>query len=133
VLVDIGNKVKQGSEIDLTTGYANVIWQGDANSYCLRSFALCSSPARLLNVTGLKTISVRKTAEKFAQRFGVRPHFKGTEASTALLSDARLCADLLGPGEVDEDALFEMTADWLSSGGATLGKPTKFESRDGRF
>jgi hypothetical protein len=40
---------------------------------------------------------------------------------------------LLGPADVDEDLLFEMTADWLSNGGITLGKPTKFESRDGHF
>jgi nucleoside-diphosphate-sugar epimerase len=133
VLVDIGNKVKDGVEIDLTTGYANVIWQGDANSYCLRSFSLCESPAKTLNVTGLKTISVREIAERFGQRFGTRPRFKGEEASTALLSDARLCANLLGPADVDEDLLFEMTADWLSNGGITLGKPTKFESRDGHF
>ncbi len=133
VLVDIGRKVKSGAEINLTTGHANVIWQGDANSYCLRSFDLCNSPARILNVTGLKTISVRETAEKFAKRFGVPARLTGQEASTALLSDARLCADLLGPAEVDEDLLFEMTAEWLSSGGSTLDKPTKFESRDGRF
>ena len=133
VLVDIGQKVKDGLEIDLTTGHANVIWQGDANSYCLRSFSLCSSPARMLNVTGLKTISVREVAEKFGKRFGLTPRFKGQEASTALLSDARQCAEQLGPSELDEDALFEMTAGWLEIGGATLGKPTKFESRDGRF
>ncbi|MBS1820867.1 MAG: NAD(P)-dependent oxidoreductase [Acidobacteria bacterium] len=133
VLVDIGKKVKEGREIDLTTGYANVIWQGDANSYCLRSFALCTSPARLLNVTGLKTISVRKTAEKFGRYFGKAPVFAGEEASTALLSNAGLCAELLGPAEVDEEALFTMTAEWLNNGGTTLGKPTKFEIRDGQF
>lgn len=133
VLVDIGKKVKEGREVDLTTGSANVIWQGDANSYCLRSLALCSSPARLLNVTGLQTISVRKAAERFGKRFGKAPVFSGKEAPTALLSNARLCAELLGPPEIDEEALFEMTADWLSIGGTTLEKPTKFEIRDGRF
>lgn len=133
VLVDIGQKVKDGVEIDVTTGHANVIWQGDANSYCLRSFALCRTPVRMLNVTGLKTISVREAAEKFGKRFGVTPRFKGEEAPTALLSDARLCTELLGPSELNEDELFEMTADWLEIGGTTLGKPTKFESRDGRF
>jgi nucleoside-diphosphate-sugar epimerase len=133
VLVDIGQKVLDGKPIDLTTGYANVIWQGDANSYCLRSFSLCTSPARLLNVTGQKTISVREMASRFGNRFGKTPQFTGEEAATALLSDSSLCTELLGPPEVNEDQLFEMTASWLSVGGVTLGKPTKFESRDGRF
>lgn len=133
VLVDICEKVLHGQPIDLTTGYANVIWQGDANSYCLRSFALCDVPARLLNVTGLKTLSVREVAEKFAHRFGKKPKFIGTESATALLSDASRCAQLLGPSTITEDQLIEMTANWLSAGGVTLGKPTKFERRDGTF
>lgn len=133
VLVDICEKVLHGQPIDLTTGYANVIWQGDANSYCLRSFALCDVPARALNVTGLKTLSVREVAEKFAHRFGKKPKFTGTESATALLSDASRCAELLGPPSVSEEQLIEMTANWLSAGGVTLGKPTKFERRDGTF
>lgn len=133
VFVDIGQKVLDRKPIDLTMGYANVIWQGDANSYCLRSFALCDTPACLLNVTGTRTISVREVAEKFGKRFGITPTFTGTEAQTALLSDASKCERLLGPVEVNEEILFEMTANWLSIGGVTLGKPTKFESRDGRF
>lgn len=133
VLVDIGQKVLDGKPIDLTTGYANVIWQGDANSYCLRSFALCDTPATLLNVTGTRVLSVRELAERFGKRFGKQPQFVGTEAPTALLNDASKCERLLGPMEIDEDQLFEMTAHWLSLGGTTLGKPTKFESRDGKF
>lgn len=133
VLVDIGTKVKQGLDIDLSTGYANVIWQGDANSYCLRAFEHCDSPAKILNVTGLQMISVRETAKKFGRRFGIQPKFKGVESPTALLNDARLCSSLMGPPEIDEDTLLDMTAEWLDIGGTTLNKPTKFESRDGRF
>lgn len=133
VLVDIGQKVLNEEPVDVSVGYANVIWQGDANSYCLRAFNHCSSPARILNVTGLKKVSVRATAEYFAQRFGKKAILTGTEQSTALLSDATLCAKLLGPMEVSEDELLDMTAEWLEGGGATLGKPTKFERRDGHF
>lgn len=133
VYVDIGQKVRNGEPINLATGYANVIWQGDANSYCLRSLDLCAAPARFLNITGQRTISVRECAERFGKRFGRQPKFIGEETPTALLSDARLCESLLGPAEINEDQLFEMTANWLEAGGATLGKPTKFESRDGRF
>lgn len=133
VLVDIGQKVLSHQPVDLTTGYANVIWQGDANSFCLRSFPLCASPARLLNVTGQKTLSVRAMAELFGKRFGVTPVLTGTEAPTALLSDSSRCSQLLGPPDISEDELFEMTANWLKQGGTTLNKPTRFESRNGSF
>ena len=51
-----------GEPIDLTVGYFNAIWQGDANSYALRSLELCASPPAVLNVTGPERISVRETA-----------------------------------------------------------------------
>jgi hypothetical protein len=133
VLLDICEKVCSGEPIDLTTGFVNVIWQGDANSYCLRSFALCDSPARILNVTGLKMLSVREVAERFGHRFGKTPNFTGTESKSALLSDASRCAELLGAPDIGEERLIEMTADWFAAGGVTLGKPTKFERRDGNF
>jgi hypothetical protein len=109
-----------------------VIWQGDCNSYCLRSFALCESPACILNVTG-KKVSVRDVALRFGRRFGKTPNFVGTESASALLSDASRCTELLGPALVDEEELIEMTAEWFSAGGVILGKPTKFERRDGSF
>ncbi|HEX7359735.1 MAG TPA: NAD(P)-dependent oxidoreductase [Bryobacteraceae bacterium] len=133
VLVDIGQQVLKGEPIDVETGHANVIWQGDANSYCLRAFDLSGSPARILNVTGQKTISVREMAQRFGRRFGKEPRIVGQESATALLSDASDCIETLGPPTIDEDDLFEMTAEWLDRGGETLGKPTKFESRDGQF
>ena len=43
-------KCSSGSPVDLAMGNANVIWQGDANSICLRSFAHCSSPPFVLNL-----------------------------------------------------------------------------------
>ncbi len=133
VLLDICEKVFYGEPIDLTTGFVNVIWQGDANSYCIRSFDLCDSPSRILNVTGLKKLSVRDVAQKFGNRFGKAPNFTGTESKSALLNDASQCARLLGLPDISEDQLIEMTASWFSAGGVTLGKPTKFERRDGNF
>jgi nucleoside-diphosphate-sugar epimerase len=133
VLLDICEKVISGEPIDLTTGFVNVIWQGDANSYCIRSLPLCDSPARILNVTGLKPLSVREVALRFGHHFSKKPNFVGTEAASALLSDSTRCVDLLGEPEIGEDQLIEMTADWVSAGGVTLGKPTRFERRDGSF
>ena len=133
VLLDICEKVFYGEPIDLTTGFVNVIWQGDANSYCFRSFALCDSPAQTLNVTGLKKLSVRDVAHRFGHRLGKQPNFVGTESKSALLSDASRCTELLGAPDINEEELIEMTADWFSAGGVTLGKPTGFERRDGNF
>jgi nucleoside-diphosphate-sugar epimerase len=41
VLLDIASKVFHGQPVDVSMSAVNVIWQGDANSICLRSFSLC--------------------------------------------------------------------------------------------
>jgi len=137
VLLDIGQKVFERRPIDLRMGHANVIWQGDANSVCLRSFALCQSPPAVLNVTGPETVSVRWVAQRFGERFGIEPNvaslLEGTEAETALLSNASRCHKLFGYPSVPVDQVIEWTADWIGMGGHTLNKPTHFEVRDGKF
>lgn len=133
VLVDIARKVHTGETIDLTMGYANVVWQGDANSVCLRSFALCGSPAVPLNVTGAETIAVRDIARQFGELFGRTPAFIGTEAPDALLSDATACWKRFGPPTVGLPQMMTMVADWIRAGGELWSKPTHFEVRDGKF
>ncbi|MGH9673552.1 MAG: NAD-dependent epimerase/dehydratase family protein [Bryobacteraceae bacterium] len=133
VLLDIGRKTFLRQPIDLTMGYANVIWQGDANSVCLRSFALCSSPPAVLNLTGPETLRIRDVAARFGEIFGVEPVFEGREADTALLNNAARCHQLFGPPQVSAAEVIEWTAQWIRAGGATLNKPTHFEVRDGKF
>ncbi len=133
VLLDVGKKVFERRAVDLTTGHANVIWQGDANSACLRSFALCQSPPVVLNLTGPETISIHWLATRFAERFGIEPIFEGTESETALLSNAARCHRLFGYPSVTVDQMIEWVADWIGLGGATHNKPTHFETRDGKF
>jgi nucleoside-diphosphate-sugar epimerase len=133
VLVDIALKVYQRQPVNLAMGQVNVIWQGDANSVALRAFRLCQSPPAVLNVTGPETVSVRSLAWKFARRFGVEPIFDGTEAPTALLSDASLCHRLFGYPEVTLEQMIEWVAEWIRAGGVLWNKPTHFEVRDGRF
>jgi nucleoside-diphosphate-sugar epimerase len=133
VLLDIGQKVFERQPVDLTMGHVNVIWQGDANSIALRSFGLCQSPPAVLNVTGPEMAPVRWIARRFGERFGVEPIFEGTEADTALLSNAARCHRLFGYPSVTVEQLIEWVADWIGMGGATLAKPTHFETRDGRF
>lgn len=133
VLVDIARRVYSGERVDVTVPAFNTIWQRDANSYALRSLALCDSPPRILNVTGAETIPVLETAEFFAAKFGRELHVAGREGSRALLSDASLCHSLLGPPAVPFSVLREWVAEWICSGGENLGKPTHFEAADGRF
>jgi nucleoside-diphosphate-sugar epimerase len=133
VLVDIARKVQAGEPIDLGIGHANVIWQGDANSYALRSLALAEAPPRALNVTGPEVLSVRAIAERFGQRFGRPARFAGGEGPVALLGNTERCRATLGEPEVSFDRLFEWCAHWVEIGGRSLGKPTKYERTDGRF
>lgn len=133
VLLDIGRKVLERRAIDLGMGAVNLIWQGDANSVALRSFALASSPPRILNLTGPETISVRRIAEKFGRIFGIPPLFVGQEGTEALLNNASQCQRLFGYPSFTPDELIEWTASWISIGGSTLNKPTHYEARDGKF
>ena len=100
VLLDIGRKVFERRPVELAMGYVNVIWQGDANSACLRSFPLCQSPARVLNLTGGETLAVRSIAAEFGKRFRIDPVFAGEPAPSALLSNSAEYRRLLGEPEV---------------------------------
>jgi dTDP-4-dehydrorhamnose reductase len=132
-LVDIARRVQAGEAINLTVGFFNAIWQGDANSYALRSLELCASPPAVLNVTGAERISVRDTAEWFAAEFGVRPSFLNSEGPVALLSDSSRCRARLGEPAVPLSVLRRWVAHWVRGGGSSLNKPTRFEVTDGRF
>ncbi len=133
VLVDIAQKVFAGQPVNLSVAAFNVIWQGDANSYALRSVELCESPPRILNVTGSEIISTQSAAEFFAQRFQRSAIYYGEPSPFALLNNAALCHSLLGNPSVASKTLMEMVAHWVEIGGASLNKPTKFEVTDGKF
>lgn len=133
VLLDIAQKVYRRQPVDVTMGYCNVIWQGDANAITLRSFAKAQTPPLVLNVTGREIVSIRALATRFGELFGITPIFQGREADTALLSDARLCCELFGRPNVSLEQMIAWIAHWVAIGGATLQKPTHFEVRDGKF
>jgi nucleoside-diphosphate-sugar epimerase len=132
VLVDLATRMKAGAPIDVTTGHANVIWQGDASAYALRSFALGAAPPAVLNVTG-PLVRIREVAERLGEKMGLRPSITGAERPEALLSDAARCHALFGPPAVSLETMIAWVAHWVTRGGATWGKPTKFQVRDGRF
>lgn len=134
VLVDIGLSVFERRPISLAMPRVNVIWQGEANAWCLRSFALCQSPPLILNITGGAALSVREIANEFGEKLGVSPIFKSeAEGSTALLSDSTKARGLFGDPKMGPSQIIEFIANWIRDGGALLNKPTHFEARDGRF
>lgn len=133
VLVDIAEKILNGQPVDVTMGYANVIWQGDANDRALRSLEHAALPPFVVNVTGPETLSVRELARTFGELLGSPAIVTGTEAPEALLSDAARSMDAFGPLSVDTDTLIRWVAQWLNAGRRTLGKPTQFERFDGRY
>jgi nucleoside-diphosphate-sugar epimerase len=133
VLLDIGLSVFERRPVDLRMGWVNVIWQGDANSMCLRSLPLCSSPPNVLNITGAETLSVRDIATRFAHRFGNEPRFEGAESDLALLNNAARSHALFGYPSVTTDEMIGWIAHWITLGGPTLNNPTRFEVQDGKF
>ncbi len=133
VLVDIASKIKSGLDVDLTMGYFNVIWQGDANNMVLRSLKHASSPAYILNITGRETLHVKKIAEKFGNLFGSEVKFAGKEAPTALLSNAEKAFAIFDEPAVSIEKILEWTAGWMQNNNKLLGKPTHFEVRDGKY
>ncbi len=132
VLYDVAQSVLAGKAVALGMGYANVIWQGDANEQALRLLAHCTSPASPINISGPK-VSVRWLAGEFGKRFSKKPAFSGQEAPTAWLIDTAAAARLLGPPRVPLETMIDWVADWVSRGQPSLGKPTHFETRDGKY
>ena len=126
VLLDIANKVFEGRSVDVTRGFVNVIWQGDANSVALRSLVHAQSPPFVLNLAGAETLSVRTLAKRFGEIFGREPVLEGQEAPTALLGNASRCHRLFGSPAVTVEQMIEWTAQWISSKGPTLNKPNGF-------
>jgi nucleoside-diphosphate-sugar epimerase len=132
VLCEIGKSVFEGKPIDLTTGYANVIWQGDANNIAVRCLEHVASPPEILNVTGDK-LRINEVARMFGERFGREPSFSGAEAPTALLSDSAKMKRLFGGPPTSLERRVEWIAGWIRRGGQSLDKPTHFQTRDGRY
>jgi len=133
VLVDLARQILAGEPIDLSMPAVNVIWQGDANAIALQSLAHAASPSLILNIAGTETLRVRELAAQLGNLLGKRLTFIGVEGPDALLSNSQLSQRLFGRLRIATDQLLRWTAHWLKSGSPLLGKPTKFQVRDGKF
>lgn len=133
VLVDLAQQVLAEQPIDLGMGYFNTIWQGDANAMTLCAFDHLRLPANIINMTGPELLSVREVCERFGKLLRRKVAFLGSEGPSALLSNVQSGIAQLGALRVSAEQLIEWVAKWVQDGGRLLGKPTHFESREGRF
>ena len=133
VLVDIADRVRRGEPIDVSMGSVNAIWQGDAVARAIQCLAHAANPPKLLNVTGPDIIPIREAAARFGKLFGRTPVFTGKEAGSAWIADPGESLRLLGPTSVSLDEMMRRIAEYLNAGGRLIGKPTHFETRDGKF
>jgi nucleoside-diphosphate-sugar epimerase len=133
VLRDIADKVYRGENVDVAMGYANMIWQRDANAIALRALEHCATPPLVLNVTGRPAQSIRDVATRLGRRLGREPAILGAEGETALLSDAARCEELFGTAPTSIDQMIDYVAGWVAGNGRSLNLPTHFEEREGRF
>lgn len=134
VLTDLATRIAAGQPVDVTMGWVNVIWQGDANALALAALARVAAPEPyIVNVAGPAVLRVADLARGLAERLGMRVALGGTETPDALLSDATRMTSLLGDPLLPVDTLLDWVADWVAHGGRLLGKATKFERRDGRY
>lgn len=133
VLVDLAQDVAAGRPVDVSMSRVNVIWLADANRMALRAFAHCTSPARVINLAGEEVLSLRKTAEQLAKELNRSVTFTGAERQAALLNDGRAGYELLGQPQVTAAQMIAWTAAWVARGGESLGKPTHFQTTDGKF
>jgi dTDP-4-dehydrorhamnose reductase len=133
VLVDVATKVYNGEPVDLTTGYINGIWQGDVCNQTIQSLEYASSPSSILNITGPETVSVRWAASEFGRLFGKTPVFAGTENGRGYLNNAAKANSLFGNPAVPVGTMIRWIAHWIKNGGENIGKPTHFETQDGKY
>lgn len=132
VVTEIARRVLEGEPVDVTTGWVNVIWQGDANRLALRGLLVANNPALALNVTG-PMVRVRELAECIGRHAGVAPSFTGEAQADALIGNVDRLAEYLPYTALPLDTLCAWAVAWIRGGGRLLSKPTKFEVRDGKF
>ena len=116
-------------------GHANIIWQGDANDWTLRALAHCDTPTSPLNLSGPTIAHPRGARRHWRSGSASSRCFTGQRgADTAWLIDCSAAPSSCSARRRSAlDRMLDWTADWVQRGGASLGKPTHYEARDGKY
>jgi nucleoside-diphosphate-sugar epimerase len=133
VLHDIAVRILEDEPVSLENASFNCIWQGDASEAALRLLRLAGPSVYKMNVTGPETAGTLETALALGKLLNRRPLFQGEPAADAYLSNSGRMCEVLGYPSVPLRKLIRWQAEWLSSGGRTLDRPTHFEERDGTY
>ena len=133
VLHDIASAIWNDQPVNNSVSHFNVLWQGDANCYALRSLEHTASPVTLLNITGPETASTEYIAELFGKLMDKKVTYTGTPGERCYLNNSGKAMSLFGYPRVALDDMIRMQAQWLMQGGRSLGKPTHFEVNNGKF
>ncbi len=133
VLVDIAKAVYAERPVDVSTPMFNVIWQADANAMTLVALDRAETPANVINMAGPEMLRVQDVAERCGQIMGKPVQFEGQSGDTAYLNNGQRGQELLGEISVDAEQMIRWTAQWVAGDGASLGKPTHFQERSGKF
>lgn len=88
--------------------------------------------SRALNVTG-PIVLVRGLTQQLGNAGSVAWHASGLEHDHALIANTNALQALLPFEPLPMETLISWTVHWITHGGRVLGKPTKFEVRDGQY
>ena len=133
VLYDMADRIMRGEPIGIATPCLNCMWQGSANEIAIRGLLHAESPAKIMNVTGPETVSIKKAAIQLGKYLGKEPIFADEPGTDAYLSDAGEAIETFGYPSVSMRTLIRWQAEWILDGGRALGKPTHFEERKGSY
>ncbi len=133
VLLDLARQVYEDRVIDLTMGYVNVIWQGDANAMAIASLADANCPPYILNVAGPEILKVKNVCQRFGEYFKKQVQFSGEEGELAYLNNGAAGHLSYGKPRISAERLIEWVAAWTARGGLTYDKPTHFQVQDGKY
>jgi hypothetical protein len=99
----------------------------------IRSLALAMAPPRPLNLVGSLHHKLLDIALRFGELLKKEVQFVGVEGNSAFLSDNTQLLKNLGDPPTPIELVMQWTANWITSGGQILNKPTHFEVKDGGY
>ena len=97
-----------------------------------RAWRIATRPLRRSTSAGPRSASA-KWRRRWGNAWAWRPCSRARKRRPPGWWIAREAFGLFGPPQVGLDRMLDWTADWVRRGGASLGKPTHYEARDGKY